>query len=225
MVIPVSNQVAGSGGARAATAASPFELSGGRLCLDFANTLSKRLTSHPKELLASYGDLAAWSRQAGLVTEREAGVLIREAKRRPADAAAVLERATALREAIYRIFSAVAGEGPAGGGDLATLNAALSEALPLLGIVPKGGSFAWRWTGDGQRLDRMLWPVTRSAADLLTSGELAAVRECEAESCAWLFMDRSRNRSRRWCDMKACGNRAKARRHYERKKAGHGTLA
>ncbi|MBI4413448.1 MAG: CGNR zinc finger domain-containing protein, partial [candidate division NC10 bacterium] len=85
--------------------------------------------------------------------------------------------------------------------------------------------FAWRWTGDGQRLDRMLWAVTRSAADLLTSGELAAVRECEAETCAWLFMDRSRNRSRRWCDMKACGNRAKARRHYERKKAGHGTPA
>ncbi len=220
MVNRVSNAVARSLSAPTKSAASTFDLSGGRLCLDFANTLSKRLTSHPRELLASYGDLVAWSRQAGLVTEREAGVLIREAKRRRADAAAVLERGVALREAIYRIFSAVAGECPAGRGDLATLNAALAEVLPLLGIVPKGDGFGWGWTGDGQRLDRMLWPVTRSAADLLTSAERAAVRECDAQTCAWLFMDRSRNRSRRWCDMKACGNRAKARRHYERKKRG-----
>jgi predicted RNA-binding Zn ribbon-like protein len=200
--------------------APTFDLSGGRACLDFANTLSKRLASRPRERLVGYGDLVAWSRQAGVVTEREAGALLREAQRRPAEAAAVLERAIHLREAIYRIFSAAAGERPAGGGDLATLNAALADALPLLGLVPAGDRFAWEWTTNGQRLDRMLWPVARSAADLLTAGELARVRECEAETCAWLFMDRSRNRSRRWCDMKACGNRAKARRHYERKKGG-----
>ncbi|MBI2081511.1 MAG: CGNR zinc finger domain-containing protein, partial [candidate division NC10 bacterium] len=105
-----------------------------------------------------------------------------------------------------------------GDSDLAVLNAALAEALPLLGLVPEGNGFTWEWTANGQRLDRMLWPVARSAAELLTSGELARVRECEAESCAWLFMDRSRNRSRRWCDMKTCGNRTKARRHYERKR-------
>ncbi len=213
--------MARSRSAPALKAASAFDLSGGRLCLDFANTLSKRLTSHPRELLASYGDLVAWSRQAGVVTAPEAQGFIRKARRRPADAAAVLDRAIALREAIYRIFSAIAAERPAGDGDLATLNAALTEALPLLGIVPEGDGFGWEWTGDGQRFDRMLWPVTRSAADLLTSAELAAVRECEAETCAWLFMDRSRNRSRRWCDMKACGNRAKARRHYERKRGIH----
>ncbi|MGH7393999.1 MAG: CGNR zinc finger domain-containing protein [Candidatus Methylomirabilales bacterium] len=210
--------MARSRSAPALKAASTFDLSGGRVCLDFTNTLSKRLTSHPRELLVSYGDLVAWSRQAGVVTGLEAQGLIRKARRRPVDAAAVLDRAIALREAIYRVFSAVAAERPARGGDLATLNAALAEALPLLGIAPEGDGFGWAWTGDGQRLDRMLWPVTRSAADLLTSPELAAVRECEAESCAWLFMDRSRNRSRRWCDMKACGNRAKARRHYERKR-------
>ena len=203
------------------TAASTFDLSGGRLCLDFANTLSKRLTSHPRELLVSYGDLVAWSRQAGVVTGPEAQGLIRKARRRPADAGAVLERAIALREAIYRIFSAVAAERPAARADLATVNAALAEASALLGIVPKGDGFAWEWTTNEKNLDRMLWPVTRSAADLLTSTERAAVRECEAETCAWLFMDRSRNRSRRWCDMKACGNRAKARRYYERKRGIH----
>lgn len=221
MVIHTGRRARKRAGLQSGSAAPAFDLSGGRVCLDFANTLSKRLASHPRELLSGYGDLVAWGRQAGVVTEREAGALIREAKRRPAEAAAVLERAVHLREAIYRIFSAVAAERPAEGDDLATLNAALAEALPLLGLVPKANQFAWEWTTNGQRLDRMLWPVARSAADLLTSAELAKVRECGAESCAWLFMDRSRNRSRRWCDMKGCGNRAKARRHYERKKRGH----
>ncbi len=220
MVNRVSNPVASSLSAPTKSAASTFDLSGGRLCLDFANTLSKRLTSHPRELLANYGDLIAWSRQAGIVTGPEAQGLIRKAKRRPPNAAAVVERAAGLREAIYRIFSAVAAERPAARVDLVTLNAALAEASALLGIVPRGDGFAWEWTGNEKGLDWMLWPVTRSAADLLTSAERAAVRECTAHDCGWLFMDRSRNRSRRWCDMKACGNRAKARRHYERKKRG-----
>lgn len=63
----------------------------------------------------------------------------------------------------------------------------------------------------------MLWPVARSAAELLTSPDAQRVRECALRSCSWLFVDRSRNRRRRWCDMKTCGNRAKARRHYRRK--------
>jgi len=222
VVIPLRRQPVRRRGGRSGTAASMFELSGGRLCLDFANTVSKRPSDHPEELLNSYGDLVSWSQQAGLAAEREVRALLQGAKRHPATAAAVLERAIALREAIYRIFSAVAGERAARASDLATLNAALAEALPRLGIVPKGNRFAWEWTANGQRLDRMLWPVTQSAADLLTSRELPQVRECEAQNCGWLFMDRSRNRSRRWCDMKVCGNRAKARRHYERKRAGRG---
>ena len=72
---------------------------------------------------------------------------------------------------------------------------------------------------DEGALDRPLWPVLRSAAALLTSDDIARIRECAAERCAWLFIDHSRNRSRRWCDMRDCGNRAKARRHYARAKA------
>ena len=220
MVIHTSRRASKGRGGQSGSPAPAFDLSGGRVCLDFANTLSKRLASHPRELLVGYGNLVAWSQQAGVVTEHEARALLREAQRHPAEAAAVLERAIHLREAIYRIFSAVAAQRRAEGGDLAALNAALADALPLLGLVPAGDRFAWEWMTNGQRLDRMLWPVARSTADLLTSAELTKVRECEAESCAWLFLDRSRNRSRRWCDMGVCGNRAKARRHYERKKGG-----
>jgi len=193
-----------------------WDLSGGRLCLDFANTLNDRLTDHAQELLNRYTDLVSWSRQVGIVTEREALRLMHKAGRQQVDGAAVLERAIALREAIYRLFSAVAGKRQAPKADLAVLNTALAETLPQSRIVSTAQGFGWGWTDNEEALDRVLWPVVRSAASLLTSGELAAVRECAAANCGWLFLDTSRNRSRRWCNMQVCGNRAKARRHYER---------
>ena len=144
--------------------------------------------------------------------------LLQEAARRPAQAAAVLEQAIALREAIYRIFSAVAHKLPPEAADLDNLNAALSEALSRSQIIPAADGFAWDWSGDGA-LDQMLWPIARSAADLLTSEEIHRIGECaDDRGCGWLFLDMSRNHSRRWCDMKDCGNRAKASRHYQRQR-------
>ena len=198
---------------------SAFRLIGGCLCLDFANTAGSHASEHPSESLESYADLVAWSRQAGILSDDEAQHLLREAQRRPAEAAAVLDQARALREVIYHVFSAVAaGRAPAAA-DLGALNAALSVALARLCVAPTGDGFAWTWTGDANVLDRMLWPIARSAADLLTSETLPRVRECAAHPCGWLFVDMSRNHSRRWCDMQDCGNRAKARRHYQRKRA------
>ncbi len=191
-----------------------------RWCLDFANTLRKRLTPHPVELLASYADLVAWSRQAGVLAEPEARALLRETNGRPEAAAAVLRRAIRLREAIYAIFGAVVTGRPPQAADLATLNWALAKGLRRLRIVPKREGFAWDAPTDRRRLDRLLWPLARSAADLLTTDHLAAVRQCGGQRCARLFLDESRNRSRRWCDMKVCGNRAKARRYYERQRIG-----
>lgn len=192
---------------------------GRRLCLDFANTVGSRADEHPNDHLGGYADLVAWGRQAGILTGEEARRLDREGARRPADAAAALERALAAREAIYRIFSARAAGRPPDEADLDTLNAALARALARARLVAAGGGFAWGWAVDAAALDRPLWPVVRSAADLLTSDELPRVRGCAEETCGWLFLDTSRNRSRRWCDMQDCGNRAKARRHYARRKA------
>jgi predicted RNA-binding Zn ribbon-like protein len=64
-----------------------------------------------------------------------------------------------------------------------------------------------------------LWPIVLAAAELLTSAGRARVRECAAHGCGWLFLDTSRSQRRRWCTMASCGNRAKARRFYERTRA------
>jgi predicted RNA-binding Zn ribbon-like protein len=200
-----------------------FGLAGLRLCLDFANTLDGRFTAHPRESLTDYAALVSWSQQAGILAEDTARCLAEESARQQVAAAMVVERAMALREALYRIFSAVARQRSPQTADLGCLNAILGEALAALRITPTAEGFAWDWTGDKQGLDCLLWPIAQSAAALLTSGALRTVRECAGPDCGWLFLDTSRNHRRRWCDMKACGNRAKARRHYARKKKAIGT--
>ncbi|NPV08763.1 MAG: hypothetical protein HPY83_12490 [Anaerolineae bacterium] len=195
-----------------------LQLLGGQLCLDFANTVDWRLSEAPIEWLKTYGDLIAWGQHAGALEPEQAQELLRHAERRPEEAAAALQRALRLRESIYRVFAAVAHEGTPPAQDLETVNAFLGEAMAQARIVFVGGGYVWGWS-DQPPLDRVLWPVVRSAADLLTQGDLGRVRQCAGDPCGWLFLDRSRNRSRRWCAMSDCGNRAKARRFYRRRRA------
>jgi predicted RNA-binding Zn ribbon-like protein len=195
-----------------------FDLSANWLCLDFANTLDNRLTEDIHDNLNSYADLVAWSKQAGLLMDAGAEQLLEEARRNPEEARAVLLRARDLREGIYRIFLAIAEEAQPAEADLNVLNAALAKAMAHVRVVPQDSGFIWGWEDEGRELDSLLWPVIRSAADLLVSPELEAVRICAAEDCSWLFLDTSKNHTRRWCSMKSCGNRAKARRHYKKEK-------
>ena len=195
-----------------------FELTGGRLCLDFANTVDNRPTAQPKELLGSYSDLLSWSVQAGALQPADAGRLARLAGRRAPEADRVLRRAREIREAIFGVFSDLEGGRRTRDQALAVLEDALPRALSRLRLVPAKGRFEWGWTREEDALDAMLWPVIKSTAELLTSGELERVRECAAAECAWLFIDGSRNGTRRWCDMTVCGNRNKARRFYSRSK-------
>ncbi len=198
--------------------ADVLTLESGHLCLDFANTAEWHASPHPEEHLNSYADLVEWARSVGLLSPASAGRLIDEAARRPAQAAAVLAWAIALREAIYRLFSAIAAARPAPEADLAFLNSALREAHASLQVSPAGKGFVWQWAAREDALDQMLWPVARDAADLLTSEELDRVGECaDDRGCGWLFIDTSKNRTRRWCGP-GCANRAKAQRHYARLK-------
>jgi predicted RNA-binding Zn ribbon-like protein len=196
--------------------AGNLALLGGGLCLHFINMLEPRGTDHPREFLRSLSDLVDWSHHTGLLTDELAQRLRREAESRSAEAASVSERAVALRENLYGIFSAIAQDQPSPAEDLDRFNALLRQVLARLRIIPSRGSFAWDWRDGHGALDQMLWPVVCSAADLLTSGDLDRAKQCDG--CGWLFVDGSRSRTRRWCDVRICGNRAKARRHYERQR-------
>lgn len=193
-----------------------FELTGGDLSLDFANTVDNRRA--PEKLadnLKSYGHLLAFAVQSGTLSAEVEARLARTASSSPAEAARVLRQAVELRETIYRIAAALATRRQPHHADLARLNREVQLALQHLRLQPAAGGFTWVWQDDDS-LRAPLWRIVKSAADLLSSSEVNAIRECAEEKCGWLFVDRSRNRSRRWCDMKICGNRVKVRRHYGR---------
>jgi len=197
-----------------------FDLTGGHPALDFANTMSRREDlGENREYLTDYGRLVAFGEQTGLVASTEARRLREEAGRHPRAAAAALRRATELREPIYQVFKARARGEPVPAVALEELNGALSEALGSLRVEAQHGGFRWGFARAETDLAPMLAPVLRSAAELLVSPDLERVRECDSGSCFWLFLDTSKNGTRRWCDMKVCGNREKARRHHQRAKA------
>lgn len=197
--------------------AEDIDLIGGKLCLDFSNSADWHASENPQENLNTYNDLVRWSLRAGILSEGDVQKLIRRAERKPSESEKVLRRAIELREAIYRIFSSVAAGSLPKKDDLSVLSRNLSKTMSQSRIIPLKNGFLWDTRGDKDSLDWILNPIVRSAADLLTSDELKRVKECaDDRGCGWLFLDSSRNRSRRWCDMKDCGNRAKARRFYKR---------
>ena len=195
-----------------------FDLSGRALCLDFANTVSHRhLPQRRAEHLDSYADLVAFADQSKLLPPKLAANLRARASRDAAGARSAFRKSIVLRESLYRAFSAIAAGKHAPPADVQRINDFALAALQHRKLARTNGDYRWEWQSDGRDSpDRILWPIAESAAELLTSDARAAIRECRAPDCEWLFLDHSRNRSRRWCDMKSCGNRQKARRHYQR---------
>ena len=194
------------------------EFVGGSLALDFANTLGGTHTAPTHEHLVEYADLVEFGRLAGSLSPTYARRLLDEAARQPARAASVLRRAISLREAIWRVFDAIAKEERADPSDLAALHEQEVAALSHARLQQAGSGVTYAWSDD-LLLDRPLWAIARSAGDLLRSTEdLGRVRECGSATCEWLFIDRSRNHTRRWCDMKDCGNAAKVRRYRQRQR-------
>jgi predicted RNA-binding Zn ribbon-like protein len=195
----------------------PFDQDSGALCLDFANTVDWHDSDRPQDRLGGYADLVRWGEAAGVVSARQAEKLQEMALSQPDEAALAFDQAVQLREAIYRLFSDFSARGIVNQGDLVLLNGALSESLAHLSVILTDDGFGWQWSENKNDLERIIWPVARSAGDLLTGGTLDRVSQCaDDRGCGYLFVDTSRNRSRRWCSMESCGNRAKARRHYRK---------
>jgi predicted RNA-binding Zn ribbon-like protein len=192
------------------------ELIGGRLCLDFANTVDWRRRAEPEELLSDYFGLVGWNVRAGTLPPGEARRLAAAARKHPRVAAAAFAKALVLREAFYRAALAHAhGETPPEL-DLAQVVRSYAEAVEKARLSDDATSYEWSFDESAGELDRPWWPVAVSAVELLTSPELARVRECEGRGCGWLFLDESRSRTRRWCSAAGCGNRERVRRYYER---------
>jgi len=187
------------------------------LCLAFANTRAWRGRAAPSESLNSFQDLLRWCAGAGLATEGR-----RWAGGGEGNGAEILAEAIALREVIYRLSSRLSAGARLAPADILALNRALARAPERSGIVHRGGRYLWQVRAaageDGGMVPTLLAPVLWSAADLIVGAGAHRVRQCANDSCRWLFLDASRNGARRWCDMRACGNQAKARRHYQKVK-------
>ncbi|MEP6923454.1 MAG: CGNR zinc finger domain-containing protein [Pyrinomonadaceae bacterium] len=209
-----------------------FKIVGGAVSLDFVNTVAGRISNPNKkrgrdyldyyrsDKLDDYADLLAWSLKAKLIDEKEAKNFLRLAENQPEAAEKVLKRALSLRESVYRLFKSVVEGWQPEADDLERLNRELATARKHQRFSARKNEFGFEWTDRENSLDAMLWQVTESAAQTLSSADLTRIRQCGGDGCNWLFLDTSRNGSRQWCDMKDCGNLAKVRRFRQRQQEG-----
>jgi predicted RNA-binding Zn ribbon-like protein len=188
---------------------------GGAVCLDFANTTEQLRSATPEDWLASYEVLLAWSRARGTLGVDAVERLARKAAHQPAAVRAVFAQALAVRTEIRALAAALV-DGKSAPKILRRLNVWL-EGLPpqpAIKVLAKDGRGRFELGGD--RLDEPLWPILWSLTSLLTSDEITRVRRCAGHGCGYYFVDSTLNRSRRFCSTEGCGNRMRARRHYER---------
>jgi predicted RNA-binding Zn ribbon-like protein len=195
---------------------------GGDPALDLVNTVDWTPDGPVNELLPDHASLIHWAEGAGVASPRQAQRLHRLARSHPRRAAAALDRARSLRAALRRLFVEVA-EGAPSAAALAEFDRFLATVYPRVTIEAAspadrraGRAAVWAWRDQGEELDAILWPVVRSAAELLVSTEAAQVRMCGGPACGWMYVDRSRNHLRRWCQMETCGTREKSRRRADR---------
>lgn len=191
----------------------PFQLVAGNSALDFVNTLDNRFApSGPLELLTTFEDVLRFAAQAGLIGPDQARSMAQELPER--DAERLLVEARSLREAIAGICYSVLEGRPALQTDLDLLSRAAGAGLAHRKLAWVDGRVRWEW--GKMEAATPLWMLAVEATMLLNSEEMALVRACSSLTCRWLFVDTSKNHSRRWCDMNVCGNRLKARRFYQR---------
>lgn len=188
-----------------------------QLSLDFSNTVDWRNGEKRNDSLKAFDDLVTWSVKKGIIPRDAAPGILRRANDEHSGESA-LKEAIRLRETIYRIFSAVAHDEHPEDKDIRELNRFLSQHGGRSGIIRTGDEYGWGWQTDEGVEGRVLWPIAKSAADLLTSDQLGRVRECanEEDGCGWVFLDDTRNGKKKWCSTTGCGNRAKVRAWYDR---------
>jgi predicted RNA-binding Zn ribbon-like protein len=197
-----------------------FELSGGQPALNLVNTLDNRFApAGPLELLREYGDLVRFAEQNGLLGASGAGRLGAVGA---AAGQAALERTLELREALAAtLYRSLAASAPRRR-DLRLLEESFHEAARHRALhwrqeAGRATPFKWRWPTGDRCAELPFWMLAHAAAELIVSPAMQQLRACGADTCRWLFLDTSKNHTRRWCNMKICGNRTKARRFQARR--------
>jgi predicted RNA-binding Zn ribbon-like protein len=189
--------------------AHQFPFLGGHVCVDFVNTVDWRDDpDRTRDRLETPDAFRCWARQAGLLDARNTEVSQGMAEQR------AFGRACRLREHLHSILVALIEGGRPSAADLDPVALEVARAVRHRRLATEGKWLRWEWRPELSDLNRVLATLANAAAELLTSQQLPEVKRCAGHGCGWLFLDTSKNHSRRWCDMQICGNRAKAHRHY-----------
>ena len=206
---------------RAATAisrAASLPLVGSEIAFDLTNTSSGRGGPRHLEHLRTAEDVIRWARHARIINPSEAAWLETEAAKYSVLARRLLKRTLELREIIYKIGAELAAGKLAPGHQIDELTQIHASCIARAKLVPHGSAFVWSWLAEDGPVERILGPIALSALTLLTQANLSRIKQCQGDHCGWIFFDTTKNKSRRWCEMEVCGNRAKQKRLQAAKK-------
>jgi len=195
-------------------ARAALQFFGGRVCLDFANTLDWRTSEEPQELIPDYRALLAWSGRRGTLAPRAIANLKSRAAADPGRTKATMMQALSLRAEIWKIADDL---GESLSPDLTAMNKLLLETPAQPQLLEDGEIYVYDL--NGRELAEPLWPVLWSLAAVLTSSDATRLGCCQARGCGWFYVDESPNRTRQWCSSEVCGNRERARRAYIKRRA------
>jgi predicted RNA-binding Zn ribbon-like protein len=192
----------------------PFKLLAEHPALELVNTLDLRFSANPQELLPTYSDLLRFAVQLRLLPAEQARKLGRTVREN--DGRRVLASTLELREALAAVLYTWVDGGKPAAGQIEILEKHFHGASLQRSLRNGNERLVWSWSGLEQQAELPLWKLAQPASDLLVSEDAERVKSCGDPTCRWLFLDLSKNHTRRWCDMKTCGNRMKARRHQAR---------
>ena len=192
--------------------AASLAMVGGELALDFANTSSGRGSTGHHEHLRAAGDVIDWAEHARAILPEDAEWLRDMTLQDPQLAQKLLGAALALREDIYGLGAELAAGHAAPREKIDRIAAVQASALAKATLQPIEGRYAWSWVAKTSPIEAVLGPISLSAITMLMQADLTRIKQCPGEKCGWLFFDATKNKSRRWCEMEVCGNRAKQKR-------------
>lgn len=184
-----------------------YKFIGGQLCFDFTNTVSWRGLGHPHEWLDSFDNLAKWAQIAKVLSNQETREMKRRLSVQEEMGKKKLQQLKETRETLYNIFNSTINQVSPSEKDIRGLNRIAKKAMGHLELAPTSGGFGLNWQDNISEMDKIHYSIVRSAIQVLTTKDLTRVKKCP--SCQWLYLDMSKNKSRRWCTMEDCGNRHK----------------